>query len=139
MSEVTTDEAAVMGIWEAVKSAFGQYVTFAGRARRAEFWWFMLFVFLVSVGADLFDVAIFRPLAWHGAAGPIASLWALATLLPNISVSVRRLHDLDRSGRWCWLWFVPIVGFILLLIWFASRGTDGSNRFGGDPLASCPG
>jgi uncharacterized membrane protein YhaH (DUF805 family) len=135
MSEITTTEAP-MGIWEAARSAFGQYGSFAGRARRAEFWWFMLFVSLVSLGADILDAAIFRPLAWNSAAGPIAGLWALATALPSISVSVRRLHDLDRSGWWWWLWFVPVIGFILLIIWFASRGTDGPSRFGADPLTA---
>jgi uncharacterized membrane protein YhaH (DUF805 family) len=98
----------------------------------------MLFVLLVSLGADVLDAAIFRPLAWHSTAGPIADLWALATALPSISVSVRRLHDLDRSGWWWWLWSVPVIGFILLIIWFASRGTDGPNRFGADPLTALP-
>jgi uncharacterized membrane protein YhaH (DUF805 family) len=136
MSEITINEATAMGIGKAVKSAFGQYGTFAGRARRAEFWWFMLFVSLVSIGADILDAAIFQPMVWRGTAGPIGSLWTLATLLPSISVSVRRLHDLDRSGWWWWLWLVPVIGWIVLLIWFASRGTDGPNRFGVDPLAA---
>jgi uncharacterized membrane protein YhaH (DUF805 family) len=124
-----------MGIGEAVRSAFGQYGTFAGRARRAEFWWFGVFVWLVSMGADILDAVIFRPTVWHGPqTGPIAILWTVATLLPNISVSVRRLHDLDRSGWWLWLSFIPVIGWIVLLIWFASRGTDGPNRFGADPI-----
>lgn len=136
MSEITTNEVAAMGIGEAIRSALRQYGTFAGRARRAEFWWFVLFVFLVSIGADILDAAIFRPLVWHSTAGPIADLWTLATFIPSISISVRRLHDVNRSGWWWWLWLVPVIGIIILIVWFASRGTDGSNRFGADPLAA---
>jgi uncharacterized membrane protein YhaH (DUF805 family) len=64
-------------------------------------------------------------------------LWlaALTNLLPGISVTVRRLHDTDRSGWWYWIGLIPLVGAILLLIWFCTRGTDGANRFGPDPLS----
>jgi uncharacterized membrane protein YhaH (DUF805 family) len=66
----------------------------------------------------------------------IAWTFILATILPLLSVSVRRLHDLDRSG-WCVLLdLVPLVGWIILLIWFCTKGTDGPNRFGADRLAS---
>ncbi|HHB81462.1 MAG TPA: DUF805 domain-containing protein, partial [Aliiroseovarius sp.] len=61
-------------------------------------------------------------------------LFMLATFLPNISVMVRRLHDTDRSGWWYWIVLVPLIGFILLIVWFASKGTTGDNRFGPDPL-----
>jgi uncharacterized membrane protein YhaH (DUF805 family) len=134
-----------MGFGAAVRSAFSQYGKFGGRARRAEFWWFVLFVWLVSAGTSILDAAIFGPTVWTSAdrtsvtvdySGPINSLWGLAVFLPSISVSVRRLHDLSRSGWWWWLWLVPVVGWIVLLIWFASRGTEGPNRFGADPLTA---
>ena len=132
-----------MEIGAAVRSALGQYATFAGRAQRAEFWWFVLFCSLVGIGADILDAAIFGPAVWRHAAGTTSrhlpglfnSLWNLAVFLPSISVAVRRLHDGSRSGWWWWLWLVPVIGWIVLLIWFASRGSDGPNRFGGDPLA----
>jgi Protein of unknown function (DUF805) len=58
------------------------------------------------------------------------------TLLPGIAVSIRRLHDLDRTGWWILLALIPLIGWIILLIWYISKGTDGPNRFGPDPLAT---
>ena len=63
------------------------------------------------------------------------SLGSLALFLPALALAVRRLHDLDRSGWWLLVGFVPIVGTIVLLVWFCTRGTEGPNRFGPDPLA----
>jgi uncharacterized membrane protein YhaH (DUF805 family) len=60
----------------------------------------------------------------------------LVFLLPGLSASVRRLHDGDRSGWWLLLSLIPLVGFIILLVWFVSPGTDGPNRFGRNPLAA---
>jgi len=65
--------------------------------------------------------------------GYIYSLYALAIILPALSVTVRRLHDRDRSGWWYWLLLIPLVGAIWLLVWFCSGGTQGDNRFGPDP------
>jgi uncharacterized membrane protein YhaH (DUF805 family) len=135
-----------MGFGAAVRSVFARYGTFAGRARRAEFWWFVVFVCMVSIGTEILDTAIFGPVIWRDAAGtsittysgPISSLWGLAVLAPYISVAVRRLHDLGRLGWWWWLWLVPVIGSIVLLIWFARRGTVGPNRFGADPLTRPP-
>ncbi|MEJ2021636.1 MAG: DUF805 domain-containing protein [Maritimibacter sp.] len=64
----------------------------------------------------------------------LSSLFLLATLLPSISVTVRRLHDRDKSGWWYWLFLVPIVGPIVLLVWFILEGTRGANSYGPDPL-----
>ena len=66
--------------------------------------------------------------------GYLYALAALALLLPNLAVLVRRLHDTDRSGWWYWIILVPLIGGILVLVWFCSRGTDGGNRYGADPL-----
>jgi uncharacterized membrane protein YhaH (DUF805 family) len=67
--------------------------------------------------------------------GPIYTIYLLAVLLPSISLSVRRLHDRDKSGWWCLIAFIPLIGAIILLIWFVLAGTPGDNRFGSDPLA----
>jgi uncharacterized membrane protein YhaH (DUF805 family) len=69
---------------------------------------------------------------------PISSLVSLALFLPGLAVSVRRLHDTDRSGWWVLLFLIPLIGAIVLLIWYCSRGTPGGNRFGPDPLAGHP-
>jgi uncharacterized membrane protein YhaH (DUF805 family) len=59
-------------------------------------------------------------------------LFGLATLLPGLAVSVRRLHDTNRSGWWILLWFIPLIGIIVLIVWWVQQGTPGPNRFGPD-------
>lgn len=111
----------------AVKTCFGKFATFEGRACRSEFWFYNLFLLLGYMVLGLLD-------AVTGIA-VLGAIFSLVTLTPTIAVSVRRLHDTDRSGWWYLLVFVPIIGAIVLLIWFCSRGTTGGNRFGADPLA----
>jgi len=118
-----------MGIDDAVKLGFANYVNFSDRASRSEYWYFLLFYnigVLAGVAIDTWIIGL--PI--------IAWTFILATILPLLSVSVRRLHDLDRSGWWVLLDLVPLVGWIILLIWFCTKGTDGPNRFGPDRLAS---
>ena len=118
-----------MGIDDAVKLGFANYVNFSDRASRSEYWYFLLFYNIgVFAGAAIDTWIIGLPV--------IAWTFILATILPLLSVSVRRLHDLDRSGWWVLLDLVPIVGWIVLLMWFCTKGTDGPNRFGPDRLAS---
>jgi uncharacterized membrane protein YhaH (DUF805 family) len=123
-----------MGFTEAITSGFRNYVNFSGRAVRSEFWYWVLFAILASIVAGLIDLALF------GAEGssPINSLVGLALFLPGLAVSVRRLHDLDRSGWWILLGLIPLVGIIILIIWNCQRGTVGVNRFGPDPLGGHP-
>jgi len=123
-----------MDFFTAVKTCFGKYATFAGRARRAEYWYFVLFSILVGIGAIILD-SMFGMFP-EGGYGPISLLLQLALILPGISVTVRRLHDGDRTGWWFWLYLIPIVGIVMMLIWVCSRGTAGDNRYGPDPLAT---
>jgi uncharacterized membrane protein YhaH (DUF805 family) len=118
-----------MGFDDAIKLGFSNYVNFSGRACRSEFWYFFLFQILGQVTSGIIDTWIVGP--------PfiLDGIFFLATFLPMLSVSVRRLHDLDRSGWWMLLDLIPLVGGILLLIWFCTKGTDGPNRFGADRLA----
>ena len=120
-----------MGFGDAIRVCFSQYVTFSGRASRSEFWYWVLFVFLVSTGCSIVDAAVFK----SEEAGVLTSLFSLATFLPYISVCVRRLHDVDRSGWWFWLILIPLIGWLVLLIWNCTKGTTGDNHFGTDPLA----
>lgn len=117
-----------MGVVESIKSGFANYVTFSGRACRSGFWYFTLFLFLVGMATSMVDKIIFG----HESLFYFASV--IVTLLPNVSYSVRRLHDVNRSGWW-WLNFIPVIGWIILIIWYCTKGTDGDNRFGLDPLA----
>jgi uncharacterized membrane protein YhaH (DUF805 family) len=124
-----------MGFTEAISSGFRNYVNFSGRAARSEFWFWVLFSILVSIAAGIIDFAVF---GIRDGVSPISSLTSLALFLPGLAVSVRRLHDTDRSGWWVLLFLIPLIGAIVLLIWYCSRGTPGPNRFGPDPLPGHP-
>jgi len=121
-----------MNFGEAIKSGFSNYVTFSGRAARSEYWYWTLFVVLVTIGAGIIDRAIFdfEEPTTTGLFGPLVSL---VFFLPGLAVSVRRLHDIDRTGWWLLIIFT-IIGIILLIIWDCIKGTTGPNRFGPDPL-----
>ncbi len=120
-----------MGLGAAITSVFRQYARFAGRARRAEYWWWTLFATLVGLAAAVLDVAVTGGAL--GETGPIATVVGLALLLPNLTVTVRRLHDTDKSG-WRVLWgLLPIVGAILLIVWCVQDSTTGVNDFGPNP------
>lgn len=113
-----------MGFGEAIKSGFSNYVTFNGRATRSEYWFWVLFVILAEIVTSIADYGLGLQV--------ITPLFGLAVFLPGLAVSIRRLHDLDRIGWWIFLFFVPLIGVIVLIIWFCSRGTVGPNRYGPD-------
>ena len=118
----------------AVKKCFSGYVNFEGRAPRSEYWWFQLFYFLVVYLIPGALIAIAPRGAFASVISTVVVILMLGFLLPILAVSVRRLHDRNRSG-WNILWsFLPLVGGLVLLIWFCMRGTPGDNRFGPDPL-----
>ena len=126
-----------MDFWQAVRSVFSKYATFAGRAPRSEFWYWILFATLAGTAAGIVDRAIDVLIGYDW--GIVAGLWGLGTLAPQLSVAVRRLHDTDRRGWWLLLFFIPLVGGITLIVWFCFAGTRGYNRFGGNPLPPPPG
>ena len=105
--------------------ALKKYADFKGRARRKEYWLFILLYSICYFIAFLIDVA-------SGALIIFTTIVALGLLIPLISVAVRRLHDTDRSGWWFLLGFVPFVNIVLLIFFFLD-GTPGENRFGPDP------
>ena len=119
-----------MNFTEAIASGFRNYVGFSGRAPRSEYWYWFLFAVLVNIAATIVDAILFS----RADVGPIGLIVGLALFLPGLAVGVRRLHDLDRSGWWILIVFIPIVGVIILLVWACMRGTLGPNRFGPDPL-----
>jgi uncharacterized membrane protein YhaH (DUF805 family) len=116
-----------MNFTQAIASAFSNYVNFSGRACRSEYWYWILFIVLAEIVTTIID--------WAIGVSVTTSLFGLATILPSLSVAVRRLHDLDRSGWWIFLSLIPIIGWIILLIWYCTKGTEGPNRFGPDRLA----
>ena len=94
---------------ESINGCFTKYADFNGRADKPEFWWWMLFIFLASLAAHLIN-----PL--------LSSLFSLATLLPSLAVTARRLHDIDRSGWWQLVALIPLIGWIVLLYWCVQPG-----------------
>jgi uncharacterized membrane protein YhaH (DUF805 family) len=118
----------------AVKKCYAQYATFDGRAARPEFWYFMLFYFVAAIVTSIVDLALFNT-AREGGFSPLSSIFAIVSLIPSLAVGCRRLHDTDRSGWWQLIVFIPIVGWILLIVWWASAGTPGRNRFGDEASA----
>jgi uncharacterized membrane protein YhaH (DUF805 family) len=118
-----------MGFTEAIQSGFRNYVTFSGRAARSEYWWFYLFTVLVNFAGGFLD-------GLTGGVGLINLAVFLGLILPTIAMAVRRLHDKDRSGWWLFIGLVPLIGILLILYWFVTRGTPGPNRFGPDPLSN---
>jgi uncharacterized membrane protein YhaH (DUF805 family) len=116
---------------EAVKSGFDHYTKFDGRAGRPAFWWWFLFGILVGIGAGIIDAII-------GTWGVVGGLAALALLLPNLSVAIRRLHDTDHTGWWVLIGLIPIIGFIVLLIFYLRQGDPGENQYGPPPADGVP-
>ena len=130
-----------MDIATAIRTCFRKYATFSGRAARSEFWWFILFVMgmnfiLTFVDSFLFGTVTTMPGGFSAETDRpfFSAIFMLGTLLPTLSVLVRRLHDTDRSGWWYWIILIPMIGMIVLIVWLASKGTPGPNRFGPDPL-----
>jgi uncharacterized membrane protein YhaH (DUF805 family) len=68
----------------------------------------------------------------------LGGIYSLAVLVPTLAVTCRRLHDTDRSGWWQMIWLIPVIGWIILIVWLAGRGTTGPNRFGEDPVTETP-
>ncbi|GGD08068.1 DUF805 domain-containing protein [Aquisalinus flavus] len=109
-----------MGFVDAVKTVYTNYVNFQGRSGRAEFWWFVLFYLIVVIVLSLL-----------GEVGRLLStLFWLASILPGLGVSVRRLHDTGHSGWWILLNLIPLIGFIILIIMSYARASQGPNQYG---------
>lgn len=107
---------------------FKKYATFAGRARRKEYWMFVLFNMIAMVICMIIDALL--------TAGILAILYSLAVIIPSISVCVRRLHDTGRSGGWWWISLVPAIGGIWLLVLMCLEGEPKENQYGPDPKAT---
>ena len=98
------------------------YVTFTGRANRPEYWYFVLVNFIVAVLIGIVGVMVHLPV--------LSDIYSLAVLLPSLAVGARRLHDTDRSGWWLLIGLVPLIGFIVLIVFFVQKGTEKEIRFG---------
>jgi uncharacterized membrane protein YhaH (DUF805 family) len=126
-----------MNLLEAIKSGFSNYVNFSGRAIRSEYWYWTLFVFVLVGVLGIIDEWL-NPGLSMGAFSIFNGLVSLALFLPGLAVSVRRLHDIDRTGWWLLLSFT-VIGIVLLIVWACQPGTSGPNRFGPDPMTALGG
>ncbi len=106
-----------------------RYTDFDGRADRPEFWWFGLINLIVSLVLWAIGIAVFG----FPTGELVAVVYGLVTLLPALGVEFRRLHDTNRSGWWILISLIPIIGGIILIVFLASAGTRGPNRFGSPP------
>ena len=112
--------------------AFKKYAVFEGRSRRKEYWFFALFNFIFAFVLAIIDIMT-GTFSEEAGLGLLSGLYTLAVFIPAISVLVRRLHDTDRSGWWFWIVFIPLIGWIWLVILMILEGTSGQNQYGSDP------
>ncbi|MFT5384448.1 MAG: uncharacterized membrane protein YhaH (DUF805 family) [Saprospiraceae bacterium] len=108
------------------KLAFQKFSDFSGRSRRSEYWYFVLFNTLVAIAAITIDMLIWGAPILYG-------LYALAVIIPSLSLLVRRLHDIGKSGWWFLIAFVPVVGSIVLLVFLVTDSQPGPNQWGNNP------
>lgn len=117
---------------EAYKKVWRNYANFNGRASRADYWWFelanmiiaLVFSLLVTMGGDSLLASLFSF---------ASGIYSLAILIPTLAVSVRRLHDIEKSGWWYLINFVPCIGQLVFLVFCCIAGTPGENKYGPDP------
>ena len=118
---------AIVNFFEVIKSSVQNYANFSGRANRPEYWYWTLPVVIINVVLGIVDERL-NPGTEFGALSWVTMIVFLASILPTLGVSIRRLHDIDRSGWWFLLWFT-LVGGLVLLYWACQPGTAGPNRF----------
>ena len=125
-----------MNMQTAIVTCFKKYATFSGRASRSEYWYWVLFIGLATIAIQSLDIAIFH-IDYHNkdAFYPLRSIFSLVVLLPHFAVAARRLHDTNKSGWWQLIYLIPLIGFILMIIWLCRKSDQGDNRFGAPPLS----
>lgn len=107
--------ARSIGFGEAIKLLFQNYANFKGRATRSEFWWGFLFIWLLNFAATYIPV--------------LGGIVSLALLIPNLSLCIRRLHDIGKSWVWFLMGLIPLVGWIILIVYYC-KASDGDNQWG---------
>ena len=115
-----------MGFGQSVSAALNNYFNFSGRSRRPEYWYFTLFVFVVSIILALIDAFVLNMPDYS----PLSGLFSLAMLIPGLAVSVRRLHDIGRTGWGVPVAFIPLIGIIILIYWACQPGEPQANPYG---------
>ena len=109
-----------------------KYAVFDGRAGRPEYWYFVLFNFIASIVLGIAD-SLMGTFSSDAHMGLLEGIYSLAVLCPSIAVGIRRLHDIGRSGWWLLVGLIPLVGWIILIIWAATESDTGANQYGPGP------
>ncbi|MBU2712785.1 DUF805 domain-containing protein [Zooshikella harenae] len=112
-----------------------KYAVFEGRARRKEYWLFFLFTTIISIILGVLD-NVFGLISADAGVGLLGGIYSLAVFIPGLAVTVRRLHDTDRSGWWILISLLPLIGIIVLLVFMFLDSTPGENNFGANPKDS---
>lgn len=120
-----TDISTKMSIIDAVKNVFSNYANFNGRARRSEYWYFTLFNLIAAIVIGIICAIANSKIPLR--------LWQLAIALPCLSLGVRRLHDIGKSGKYAFIALIPIIGWIILIVWAAQDSQPGTNQYGHNP------
>lgn len=127
-----------MKFTEAIRAFFSRYTDFRGRTPRSGYWWVVLFLVAVSIVMWAVDMVLFEGIypqtLLEQGFGPGSILFIAATFIPNLALGFRRLHDTGRSAWWILIGLVPIVGAIVLLVFYLLPSTPGSNQYGPNPL-----
>lgn len=106
-----------------------KYTVFDGRAHRTEYWMFVLFNVIITIVLGLIDRLL-------GISGVLSGIYGLAVLVPGIAVSIRRLHDTNRSGWWLLISLVPAIGTIVLIVFMVQDSQPETNQYGPNPKAA---
>lgn len=111
-----------------------KYAVFSGRARRMEFWIFVLINFIIGIVLAIIDSV--AGLGFGGGMGVLGTIYSLAVLIPSLAVGVRRLHDTNRTGWWLLIVLVPLAGIIIYIVFAAMDSQPGENKYGPNPKAA---
>lgn len=112
----------------ALKDGFARYVDFKTRSTRSQYWWFTLWSVIFSVITAIIDVSL-----GMGDSGPVGLLASLVFFLPSIAIAIRRLHDIGRTGWWMLLVFIPLIGWIVLIVFYCTKSEASPNKWGPEP------
>lgn len=112
----------------ALKDGFARFVDFKTRSTRSQFWWFMLWSVIFNIAALTVDVAL-----GFGEDGPVGLLAVVVLVLPVVAVTIRRLHDIGRTGWWVLIQLIPLIGSIVLIVFGCTKSEESANQWGVPP------
>ena len=125
-----------MNFFESIKSCFIRYTDFSGRSMRSEYWNFFVFVSILYIVAEYLDVKIAGvPYLDYYGFGTLIIILTIVTIVPETAVSIRRLHDINKSAWWLLL-ALTVIGIIPLIYWVCKKSDEKENRFGKNPLSN---